>query len=335
MENLKIWGDNIPFNSGKSKMDVMDVHEEYTMEDLFVKYPGVFNTKVDYCDDMSGNETMVYREEILTGRAKETFDDEPILIPYLVPGSDKCVISCPGGAYLMKSMDNEGEDVAAFLNAAGISCFVLWYRSYPYKTPVMFRDCQRAIRYVRYHAEDFGINPEKISIVGFSAGGNLAGTTVEIFRDTQVEEEGYQPDEVDKVSAHVNAIGLIYPALTFEYSKTFLQCIVDREILKDLDKRNELAEYYTLKNHIVEGDPPTFLCSAMDDELIPALEICEYANVLKEKNVPFEIHVFDRGGHGFGGCNPTRSNPMFPADISRAEKWKDLFVSWLEKTMND
>jgi acetyl esterase/lipase len=331
VEKLLIWGNEIPFNSGKSKLMDLEIHEEYTMEDLFRNHPGVFDSSKDYVEDLSGNETMVYREEILTGKAKETYEDEPYLIPYLVPGSDRCVISCPGGAYLSKSMDNEGEDVAAFLNQAGISCFVLWYRSYPYRTPVMFRDCQRAIRYVRYHAKDYGIHPEKIGIVGFSAGGNLCGTTVEIFRNTPVEAEGYIPDEIDRISAHVNALGLVYPAVTFEYSKVFLECIEKKEVVKDPAMRAKLAEHYTLKNHIQENDPPTFLCSAIDDILIPPLQICEYAQALKRCNVPFELHIFETGGHGFGGCNPLRVNPMFPADLSRAEKWKELFTSWINK----
>jgi hypothetical protein len=263
MEKLKIWGENIPFNSPKSKLAEMDVHEEYTMQDIFEKHPGVFDTAKDFTEDMSGNDTMVYRDEIMSGKAKETFEDEPYLIPYIVKGSKKCVISCPGGAYLMKDTVNEGENVAAFLNEAGISCFVLWYRSYPYKSPVMFRDCQRAIRYVRYHAADYGIDPEDINIVGFSAGGNLVGTTVEIFRDTPVEAEGYQPDEIDKVSAKVHSLGLIYPALTFEYSKALLQCVENRDLLRDEEEREKIAKHYTLKKSHSGRRRTTFLCNCI------------------------------------------------------------------------
>lgn len=330
MEKIKIWGENIPFNSSKSKMDILDVHKEYTMEDIFQNHPGVFDLSCDFTEDMSGNDTMVYREEIISGKAKDTFEDEPYLIPYILEGSKKCVISCPGGAYLMKDMANEGEDVAAFLNAAGISCFVLWYRSYPYKSPVMFRDCQRAIRYIRFHSADYGIDPEDINIIGFSAGGNLAGTTVEIFRNTPIEAEGYVPDEVDQTSAHVKTLGLIYPAVTFENSKALLQCVEDRELLRDEKERNRLAEYYTIKNHVQEKDAPAFICSALDDKLIPALEVFELGKVYKEKNVPFELHIFDRGGHGFGGCNPERANPMFPPDYTRVVHWKELYATWLK-----
>jgi acetyl esterase/lipase len=307
----------------------MDIHEEYTIEDIFRDHPGVFDSGKDFVEDLSGNDTMVYRDEILTGKAKETYEDEPYLIPYIVQGSDRCVIICPGGAYLSKSMENEGEDVASFLNKAGISCFVLWYRSYPYRAPVMFRDCQRAIRYVRYHAKDYNINPDKIGIVGFSAGGNLCGTTVQIYRNTCVEAEGYIPDDIDFVSAHVNALAMIYPAITFEDSQVFLECIEEKDLVRDPATRAKLAQHYTLKNHIKKNDPPTFLCSAIDDSLIPPLQICEYAQVLKRNDVPVELHIFDKGGHGFGGCNPARVNPMFPNDYTRVDHWKDLFSSWI------
>lgn len=328
MKKLYIWGEQIPYNNGRSKLDDMEIHEEYTMEDIFMKHPGVFDTANDEIDDMTGNDTLAYRTEIEHGLAKDTYTDEPFLIPYIVEGSDRCVISCPGGAYLSKSMDTEGEDIAEFLNAAGISCFVLWYRSYPYRAPIMFRDCQRAIRYVRYHAKEYGICEDKIGLIGFSAGGNLAGTTVEIFRDTPVEEDGYQPDEVDLVSAKVNALGLIYPALSFEKSKALLACVEGKECLKDVEKRERLAECYTLKNHVRNGDPATFLCGARDDNLIPPEQLSEYAEVLRQAGVPCEMHQFPYGGHGFGGCNEKRPS-MFPVDYSRVKVWKELFVGWL------
>lgn len=333
MEKLYIWGENIPYNSSRSKLDDLDVHMEYTEMDLFINHPGVFSSNESYVEDLSGNETMVYREEILTGMAKETYEDEPYLIPYIVPGSDRCVISCPGGAYLTKSMSNEGEQIAQALNKAGISCFVLWYRSYPYKAPVMFQDCQRAIRYVRYHANNYGIDPNKISIIGFSAGGNLVGTTAEIFRNSPVEAEGYIPDAIDATDATVNALGLIYPAVTFEYAQAFLECIVDKSLVKDPVSRMELAKHYTLKNHIRPNDPPTFLCSALDDDLIPAMHLCEYAKVLKANGVPCELHLFQIGGHGFGACRQEVKN-AFWVDTILVEQWLDLFVKWLNFTFD-
>ena len=334
MEALKIW-ETAPFNSKRSKLEDMDIHEEYTFADLMMTHSGIFNYEAAVVEDMSGNDTQVYRNEILNPNrpAKETYEDEPILIPYIVPGSDRCIICCPGGGYLDKSMENEGEDIAEFLNAAGISCFVLWYRSYPYTAPVPFRDCQRAIRYVRYHAAEYGIDPEKIGIMGFSAGGNLCAATVEIFRESAVEDPAYVPDKVDAVSARVKVLGLIYAAVDFTRSTAFLSAIEKRDALKDPAVLKERVEYYTVKNHIRPGDPATFLACAYDDLLVPITNSLEYAEALNANHVPFELHVFQEGGHGFGGCKPD-PNGMALSDTERTAKWKELFATWALKELD-
>lgn len=116
-EHLPIWGDAIPGNTGKSKYDVMHVDKTMSPMDALMKYPGIWDKSTDELGDLQGNDYMVWDEEIRDGYAEETFSDVPVLIPYLVEGSDRCVILCPGGAYLTKSVDSEGEEVAAFLCA--------------------------------------------------------------------------------------------------------------------------------------------------------------------------------------------------------------------------
>ena len=263
-ERIYIWGEQIPGNTGLEKTDIMKPDQSLTMQDIFTKYPGVWDKSCDELGDMRGNDTLVLRDEILDGYANDTYTDQPFLIPYLVPGSDKCVIACPGGAYLSKSLENEGEDIAAFLNAAGISCFVLWYRTYPYHAPYIFLDCQRALRFVRYHAKEYGIDPGKIATVGFSAGGNLCGVTALCFGDKKVEEEGYTPDEVDAVDGSPNAVGLCYPAVSLEDDKA-LACIAGVEVYNDKEKRYQFAAQYDMRTHVKEGDVPMFLCNTMDD----------------------------------------------------------------------
>ena len=185
LPHLPIWGEagRIPGNTGKSKRDVMNIDKSLTMEDVFTKYPGIWDKSTDELGDLRGNDYMVWDQEMEHGYAEETYSDVPLLIPFLSPGSDRCVILCPGGAYLTKSMDSEGQEVAEFLNAAGISAFVLWYRSYPYRAPLMYLDAQRAVRYVRFHAAEYGLNAHKIGLAGFSAGGNLAGVEALCFRE--------------------------------------------------------------------------------------------------------------------------------------------------------
>ncbi len=331
-ERIYIWGKQIPGNTGLDKTDIMHPDQSLTMQDIFTKYPGVWDKSCDKLGDMRGNDTLVLRDEILDGYANETYSDQPFLIPYLVEGSDKCVIACPGGAYLSKSLEGEGEDIAAFLNEAGISCFVLWYRTYPYHAPYMFLDCQRAVRFVRYHAAEYGIDPGKIATVGFSAGGNLCGVQALCFGDKKVEEEGYTPDEVDAVDGRPNAVGLCYPAVSLEDDKA-LACIAGVEVYNDKEKRCAFAAQYDMRSHVKEGDAPMFLCNAMDDDVLPPMRLAELANACKERQVPCELHIFPYGGHGFGGC-VERPNPFMKPNYSAVVQWKQLFVNWLNRVLN-
>lgn len=251
-------------------------------------------------------------------------------IPYICKGSDRCVILCPGGAYLTKSMDSEGSEVAEYLNAAGISAFVLWYRSYPYNAPYMYLDCQRAVRYVRYHAAEYGIDPHKIGIAGFSAGGNLCGVETLCFRNKPMTEEGYVPDEVDEVSAEPDALGLIYPAVSIENDKIFV-VVAGRKAWDDPEARKEFGAKYDMRTHVQEGDAPAFLCACMDDDVVPPMLLTELAGAYKEKGVQCELHIFPYGGHGFGACLPHQYGPFAPPDFSAVSQWTGLFANWINR----
>ena len=329
VQRIPIWGDVIPGNTGKSKLDIMHPDFTLTQQDLFIKYPGLWDKSCDELGDMKGNDTLVWRQEIENGFAEETYSDVPFLIPYLVDGADTCVIICPGGAYMFKSMESEGSDIAAFLNEAGISCFVLWYRTYPYHAPYMFLDCQRAVRYVRYHAKEYGIDPQKISTVGFSAGGHLCGAHAICFGNKPVEVEGYEPDEVDVVDGSVNAVAMCYPAATIHDDKA-LACIAGREVYDDKKLRHAFAMPLEMRYQLEPGDPPMFLCNCIDDDVVPPLPMIELAIKAKEQHVDCELHVFPKGGHGFGGC-VIRPSAFGTPDYSAVEQWKPLYVQWLKR----
>lgn len=332
-EFIYIWGEHIPGNTGASKRDIMGCDDTITMEDIFTKYPGVWDKSTDVFGEMIGNDMLVWRGEIRDGYAEETYSDRPFLVPYLVEGSDKCVIACPGGAYLSKSMDSEGEDIAAFLNAAGISCFVLWYRTYPNHAPYMFLDCQRAVRFVRFHAAEYGINPAKIATLGFSAGGNLAGVEALCFGDGPVCEEGYEPDAVDACDGRPNAVGLCYPAVSLEDDKA-LACIAGVEVYNDKEKRLRFAEQYDMRTHVTPESAPMFLCNCMDDDVLPPLRLAELAAACRKQEVMCELHIFPYGGHGFGGCAERPAPGPFPKpDYSAVRQWRELFVNWLNRTL--
>lgn len=330
---IYIWGECIPGNTGESKRDIMGHDDSITMQDIFTKYPGVWDKSTDVLGPMIGNDMLVWRDEIADGYAEENYSDRPFLVPYLVEGSDRCVIACPGGAYLSKSLEGEGADVAAFLNAAGISCFVLWYRTYPYHAPYMFLDCQRAIRYVRFHAAEYGIDPNKIATVGFSAGGNLAGVQALCFGNAPVFADGYEPDEVDTADGRPNAVGLCYPAVSLEDDKA-LACIAGVEVYNDRNARTEFSAQYDMRTHVNAESAPMFLCNCMDDDVLPPLRLAELADACKKQNVSCELHIFPYGGHGFGGCVEHPMPGPFPKpDFSAVQQWKELFVNWLNRVL--
>ena len=224
-------------------------------------------------------------------------------------------------------MIEEGKDVAEFLNQAGISALVLWYRTYPYRAPLMFLDCQRAIRYVRYYAKNFGINPNKIAIVGFSAGGNLVSVTNFIMRNQTIIIDDYQPDEIDKMDASVAGLAGIYPAVAIAEDK-IIAAIGGKDIYNDPTKRQKFAENYDVFSHIQKGDAPLFLCAAMDDEVVPAHHLLRLIQIAQDRKIPVELHLFPYGGHGFGACLGEQI-PQFYHDRSLVRQWKDLFVTWL------
>ena len=328
---IPIWGEKIPGNRNESKNDILNIDDSLSMEDIFTKYPGVWDKSCDKLGDMKGNDTLVYRDEMQNGYAKDTYTDVPFIAPFLVEGSDKCVIICPGGAYLSKSVESEGEDVAKFLNDAGINAFVLWYRTYPYHAPLMYMDCQRAVRYVRYHADEFGINPDKIATVGFSAGGNLCGVHAISFGNTPVDYPGYEPDQIDQVNGQVNAVGMCYPAVSLIYDKA-LACIAGRQIYDDVEKRKAFADKYDMVLNLTQDAPPMFLCNAMDDDVLPPMNLAELAKAANEKKVPCELHIFPYGGHGFGGCIEHPS-PFMKPNYSAVKNWIPLFTDWINRTL--
>lgn len=329
-QHVYIWGDQIPGNSPQSKTDILDIHEEYTPQDLFERYPGIWDKSTDELGDLSGNDTLVYRQEIDHGPAKMTYEDKPFLVPYLVEGSDRAILICPGGAYLSKSMENEGEHIAAFLNEAGISAFVLWYRSYPYRAPLMFLDAQRAVRYLHYHAADYGLDPDKLGLLGFSAGGHLAGTTAFILRNQDwLKDFDYEPDAVDEVEAKVATVGLIYPAIHLQGDK-IVAVLAGKDVYQNSALRDSFADQYDMRQFLQEGDVPLFVCAAMDDEVVPVQYTLELVAAAREKSISTELHLFTEGGHGFGGCQGEQM-PQFYHNWTLVNQWKDLYVNWLKR----
>jgi len=235
----------------------------------------------------------------------------PSMVPYVLStvGKHGAVIVIPGGGYGTRA-PHEGEPVALWLNSIGLSAFVLNYRVAPYKHPYPMLDAQRAIRLVRYNAEKWNIDSEKIGVLGFSAGGHLASTVGTHFDDGDVNSE----DPVEKVSSRPDAMILCYPVISFgEYGH-------HGSIINLLGENppDDLRKSLSNEMHVSENTPPAFLWHTADDDVVPVENSLMFAAALSRKKVDFELHVFPRGVHGLGLAV---SDPVVSLWTGLCEKW--------------
>jgi acetyl esterase/lipase len=241
--------------------------------------------------------------------------DKPMLTAYLPAernATGTAVVVCPGGGYAHLAMDHEGHEVAEWLNTLGVAAFILKYRlGMRYHYPAPLQDVQRAIRTVRANAGQWGIDTERIGVLGFSAGGHLASTAATHF-DAQV----YEPREsVDEVSARPDFATLIYPVISM--TAAYGHQGSKRHLLGE-DPPPDLAEQLSSERQVTPETPPTFLVHASDDPVSVRNSI-NYYMALKENGVPAEMHVYESGGHGYG---------LAPHEASLSS-WSDRWEGWM------
>lgn len=234
-------------------------------------------------------------EEQIPGWDETIAQEKPQLDIYLAEGHQSeakpAVVVCAGGGY-RKRAAHEGEPVAQWLNTIGISAFVVRYRYAPYKYPIPQEDAKRAIRYVRHNAERFGVNPDRIGILGFSAGGHLAAAV-----GTEAETESSSAiDPIDRESARPNALILCYPVISFGTYRH--QGSVDSLLGENADP--SLIEALSAELRVSETTPPTFLWHTANDQGVKAENSLLFAQALSKYQVPYELHIFSDGPHGVG-----------------------------------
>lgn len=240
----------------------------------------------------------------ITGVTKPTIT---VFRPSRDQDTGTAVVICPGGGYWNLAWDLEGEEVAAWLNSVGVTGVVLKYRvprraGQPERLPAPgpLLDAQRAISLVRSRAAEWKLDPRRIGIAGFSAGGHLS-----ISAATQFDRRAYDPiDEIDQVSCRPDFAIAVYPGYLIEQNPA------GKEI-----NRDTLAPYV----RIPKETPPIFLVHATDDAVAGAENSSVFYLALKRAGVPAELHVFAQGGHGFG---VRRGNPP-------GSTWPQLCVAWL------
>lgn len=241
----------------------------------------------------------------------------PVLVvkrPRVANGA--AVLLMPGGGYGFLSYDNEGIEQAAWLNARGVTAFILLYRlpneGWDRRGVVPLQDAQRAMRVIRANADRFAVRADRIAVLGFSAGGHLAGSLA-----TRHAEPVYTPvDAADRLSARPDAAGLIYPVVSLSAPFTHGG---SRDMLLGRDGDVAARQAGSVEQHVDAATPPLFLVHAENDGLVPVANSIALFTAAQAAKRPCALHVFEEGGHGFGARLP----PAMPASA-----WPTLFTAW-------
>ncbi len=252
--------------------------------------------------------------------AKGTKDQDIPTLTIFKAAPDKstnsAIIVCPGGGYGGLAITYEGYDVAKWLNTLGIDGYVLKYRlgSHGYHHPIELGDVQRAIRTARSNAADWHIDPNRIGVLGFSAGGHLAATAVTHFDDGDPNAA----DPIDKVSSRPNLGILVYPVITFTEPYTHGG---SRTNLIGNNPDPALIDLLSNEKQVTPKTPPCFLVHGADDQAVPVENSINFALACRKNGVPFELHIFEHGSHGFGLGQNDPALKSWPTDAAH----------WLEK----
>ncbi|SFU39157.1 Acetyl esterase/lipase [Pustulibacterium marinum] len=258
-------------------------------------------------------EEQQFKDGEIRGVSKVT---EPTISVFLAKENPQqtAVIIFPGGGYSHLSINKEGYKVAQWLNTQGISAFVVKYRlpdASIMENPAVgpLQDAQEAIRIIRANAEKYHLDPSKIGILGFSAGGHLAATL-----STHFDEEVYT--SAYKVSARPDFSILIYPVISMQEGITH-QGSKDHLLGKKPSKKT--VTHFSNETQVTANTPPTFLVHAVDDSGVPVENSINYLKALKAHGVKAEMHLYENGGHGFGLGRQVTNN-----------QWPEALLKWFQ-----
>jgi len=232
------------------------------------------------------------------------------------PRRKPAVIILPGSGY-WKCCPREGEPVAMKYLSQGYNAFVLMYSCSPDVYPKALCEVSEAVKLVRANADKWNIDPDKIAVCGFSAGGHLAATLGTLWN----REPAVKCDGLNKP----NALILGYPVITssgeYSHKDSF------NYLLHDRAEDKELMEFLSPEKQVSEDTPPTFLFHAYGDDGVPMENSMMFASALKKADIPFELHIFPRGCHGFGTAE---AEACSCEDVEHISSWVPLSVRWLD-----
>jgi acetyl esterase/lipase len=250
--------------------------------------------------------------------------DKPELTVYkAAKPNGTAVVVCPGGGYGGLAMDHEGKQVAEFLNGIGVTAFVLKYRTANKERPgplgeAPLLDAQRAIRTVRAKAKDYEIDPKRIGIWGFSAGGHLASTVT-----THFDGGKQDGDDIDKVSCRPDFAILAYPVITMEDGVTHGGS--KKNLLGDKPDA-KLVELYSNEKQVTKDTPPVFIFHTSADTAVVPENAVRFYLACKKAKVPVEMHIYEKGRHGVG----LGRDPKWTGGEKSVATWTDRLAEWMK-----
>jgi acetyl esterase/lipase len=293
------------------------------MRDLFfAAFLGVAAVGAGYAQMMQLPEPVYLYPNGAPGALGNDEADRPRLYPFMPAkrSTSAAVLVIPGGGYEHVVIGHEGFQIAAWLNAQGMPAFVLDYRVKPYHYPVEIDDGRRAMRIIRAHAAEYGVDPNRIGVWGSSAGGHLAsslGTHCEAATttDTHLAESAGTQDPLDAVSCKPTFMVLEYPVISMVAPKAHHGSAVN---LLGENPDPKLVQEYSNENAVTADTPPTFMFATIHDPTVPVENTLDFYNALVKAHVSAEMHVYDYADHGCGLCG----------SIIPLATWPELARNW-------
>jgi acetyl esterase/lipase len=283
---------------------------------ILLSIPSTSTSAQDYLAPVNNPTTELLWPDGAPGAHGTSDADTPALTIYL-PSKPQAtgtgVVVCPGGGYQHLAMDHEGHQVARWLTSRGIAAFIVKYRLGPgYHDPAMLQDVLRAIRVVRARAAELGVRPDRIGVMGFSAGGHLASSAATLFD----RAAGHPHDGLEGVSSRPDFAVLAYPVIT-----------MGQEVTHKGSQTNLLGEHPSAEmtaalstdRQVTSKTPPTFLFHTDNDTVVPPENSVLFYLALRRAGVPGELHIYENGKHGVG----------LAPDDPILSTWTDRLLAWM------